>query len=124
MSRSGAMVCASRDEGFGLPLVEAAALGCPIIARDNEIFRETSGGNAFFFDNGDAEKIAEALRKWFALTRKQQLAFVPKESLVTWKQSAEMLKAIMFQRAASFSVEVSIKATVNLAVPGRTAGAV
>ena len=123
MSRCSAMVCASRDEGFGLPLVEAAAVGCPIIARDIEIFRETSGGKAFFFENGDAGKIAEALRKWFVLTRKQQLTFVPKESLVTWKQSAEMLKAIMFQGAASFSVDVGIKATVNLAVPGRTAGA-
>ena len=76
---------------------------CPVF----EIFRETSGGKAFFFENGDAGKIAEALRKWFA-----------------WKQSAEMLKAIMLQGAASFSVEVGIKATVNLAMPGRTAGAV
>jgi len=123
LRRCGALVCPSVEEGFGLPLVEAAALGCPIIAREIEIFRETSGGRAFFFENGDAEKIAEALRKWFALTREQQLTFIPKESLVTWKQSAEMLKAIMFQGAASFSVEVGIKATVNLAVPDRTAGA-
>jgi hypothetical protein len=71
-----------------------------------------------------ARPIAEALRKWFARTRKQQLTFVPNESLVTWKQSAEILKAIMFQGAASFSVEVGIKATANLAVPSRTEGAV
>lgn len=124
LRRCGALVCPSVEEGFGLPLVEAAALGCPVIARDIEIFRETSGGDAFFFENGDAGKIAEALRKWFALSRKQQLKFVPKKSLVTWRQSAEMLKAIMFQGAASFAVEVGLKATVNLAVPRRTAGAV
>jgi glycosyltransferase involved in cell wall biosynthesis len=117
MSRCSALVCASSDEGFGLPLVEAAALGCPIIARDIEIFRETSGGDAFFFEDGDAGKIADGLRKWLALTRKQQLKFVPKKSLITWRQSAEMLKTIMFTGAASFSVEVGIKATVNLAVP-------
>ena len=117
MSRCGALVCASQDEGFGLPLVEAAALGCPIIARDIEIFRETSGGKAFFFENGDAEKIVAGLRKWFSLTRKQQQRYIPKKSLVTWRQSAEMLKAVMFQGAASFSVEVGIKATVNLPVP-------
>ena len=120
MSRCGALVCASSDEGFGLPLVEAANLGCPVIARDIEIFRETSGGEAFFFENGDAGKIAEGLRKWFALTRQQQLTFVPKKSLVTWQQSAEMLKAIMFNDAASFSVDVGLKATVNLAVPKAT----
>ena len=122
LGNCGALVYPSLDEGFGLPLVEAAALGCPVFARDIEIFRETSGGRAFFFENGDAGKIAEALRKWFALTRKQQLEFVPKESLVTWRQSAETLKAIMFHGAASFSVEVGVKSTVNLAVPGRTMG--
>jgi glycosyltransferase involved in cell wall biosynthesis len=117
MSRCSALVCASDDEGFGLPLVEAAALGCPVIARDIEIFRETSGGDAFFFENGDAGKIAEGLRRWLALTREQQLKFVPGKSLVTWRQSAEMLKAIMFNGVSSFSVEVGLKATVNLAVP-------
>jgi glycosyltransferase involved in cell wall biosynthesis len=117
LSRCNALVCASSDEGFGLPLVEAANLGCPVIARDIEIFRETSGGDAFFFEDGDVEKIADGLRKWLALTRKQQLQFVPKKSLVTWRQSAEMLKAIMFTGTASFSVEVGVKATVNLAVP-------
>jgi glycosyltransferase involved in cell wall biosynthesis len=124
LRRCGALVCASHDEGFGLPLVEAANLGCPVIARDIEIFRETSGGDAFFFENGDAGKIAGALRKWFALTRRQQLKFVPKKSLVTWRQSAEMLRAIMFNGASSFSIEVGLKATMNLAVPGRTAGVV
>lgn len=124
LRRCGALVCASHDEGFGLPLVEAAALGCPVIARDIEIFRETSGGAAFFFENGDAGKIAGALRQWLALTRRQQLKFVPKKSLVTWRQSAEMLKAIMFNGASSVSVEVGLKATMNLAVPGRTAGVV
>lgn len=114
-----ALVYPSLDEGFGLPLVEAAAAGCPVIARDIEIFRETSGGKAFFFPDGGPEAIAAGLRKWFGLTRKQQLKFVPRESLVTWMQSAQMLKAIMFQGAACFSVEVGIKSTVNLVVPGR-----
>jgi alpha-1,2-rhamnosyltransferase len=117
LHRCGALVCASIDEGFGLPLVEAASLGCPVIARDIEIFRETSGGDAFFFENGDARKIAEGLRNWLALTRKQQLQFVPNKSLVTWRQSAEMLKAILFHGVSSFSIEVGLKATVNLAVP-------
>lgn len=117
MSRCSALVCASDDEGFGLPLVEAACLGCPIIARDIEIFRETSAGDAFYFENGDAGKFAEGLRKWLALTREQQLKFVPRNSLVTWRQSAEMLKAILFNTVSSFSVEVGLKATVNLAIP-------
>ena len=117
LRRCNALVCASGDEGFGLPLVEAAALGCPVIARDIEIFRETSGGDAFFFENGDTGKIASGLRQWFALSRPQQMKHVPRKSLVTWKQSAAMLNAIMFQRASCFSLEVGVKSTLNLAVP-------
>lgn len=116
-----ALVYPALDEGFGLPLVEAAHLGCPIIARDIEIFRETSGGEAFFFENGDAGKIAEGLRKWFALTRKKQLEFVPAKSLVTWRQSAAMLTEIMFQGAACFALDIGVRASMNLVVP-RPAG--
>ena len=79
---------------------------------------ETSGGEAFFFENGDAGKIAEGLRKWFALTRKKQLKFVPAKSLVTWRQSAAMLTEIMFQGAACFALDVGVRASMNLVVPG------
>lgn len=115
LSRCGALIAASRYEGFGLPLVEAAALGCPVIARDIEIFQETSGGRAYFFADGGPEEIANSLRIWLKLTREQQLGYVPKESLITWRESARMLQAIILEEASSFSMDVGVEATLNLA---------
>src|SRR5690606_11669370 len=44
------LVSASREEGFGLPVVEAMAVGTPVAVSDIPIFREVTGGNAELFD--------------------------------------------------------------------------
>ena len=43
-----AVVCPSRYEGFGLPLVEALAAGAPVVASDIPVFREVAGAAALF----------------------------------------------------------------------------
>src|SRR5690606_1150894 len=50
---SACLVAASCDEGFGLPLVEAARHGLPLLIRDTPVFREVAGEHAFYF-NGRA----------------------------------------------------------------------
>ena len=45
-----ALVTASRDEGFGLPVIEAQALGTPVLVSDIPIFREVAGPDAGYFD--------------------------------------------------------------------------
>ncbi|NCT90808.1 glycosyltransferase family 4 protein [Cellulomonas sp. APG4] len=57
-----ALVSASRDEGFGIPLVEAMALGTPVVVSDIPVFREIGGDAAAYVDPGDAEGFAEAVR--------------------------------------------------------------
>ncbi|MDZ7598485.1 MAG: glycosyltransferase [Desulfobacterales bacterium] len=44
------LVAASLNEGFGLPLIEAARHRVPIIARDIPVFREVAADCAFIFD--------------------------------------------------------------------------
>lgn len=56
-----ALVSASRDEGFGIPLVEAGSRGTPIAVSDIAIFREIGGDAAVYFDPDSAEAIARAL---------------------------------------------------------------
>lgn len=57
-----ALVTASLDEGFGLPLVEAMALGTPVVVSDIPIFREIGGEAALYAPAMDAVAFAAAIR--------------------------------------------------------------
>ncbi len=48
-SSAHALVFASLAEGFGLPIIEAANDGLPVIASDIPIFREVGGKNISYF---------------------------------------------------------------------------
>lgn len=61
-----ALLAASAGEGFGLPLIEAAQHGLPIIARDLPVFREVCGQHAYYFSGG-ATELAAALGHWLTL---------------------------------------------------------
>lgn len=62
LARASALVTASRDEGFGLPLVEAMRAGTPVVCSELPVFREVTGGHAQFFDPGSPHKFAAAVR--------------------------------------------------------------
>ncbi len=54
----------SLDEGFGVPPLEAMALGVPVVASDIPALRETAaGGGAILVPPGDVAQIADALRR-------------------------------------------------------------
>jgi len=55
------LVYPSRYEGFGLPIVEAMKLGCPVVAADTPVSREVTRNAAIFFTPGDGESLREAL---------------------------------------------------------------
>jgi glycosyltransferase involved in cell wall biosynthesis len=55
-------VTLSKDEGYGLPLIEAMAAGTPVIASDIPIFREVTGGTALLVDPSDPAGFAAAVR--------------------------------------------------------------
>lgn len=56
------VITLSLDEGFGLPAVEAALFGAPLVASDIPVFRETVGGYADFVDpRGSAAEVAAAI---------------------------------------------------------------
>jgi len=57
-----ALVTASKDEGFGLPIVEAQALGTPTIVSDIRIFREIAGPQSGFFDPNSVDEFVSAVR--------------------------------------------------------------
>lgn len=54
LARALCFVFPSRSEGFGLPAVEAMALGCPVVASTAPSLPETCGDAALFADPDDA----------------------------------------------------------------------
>lgn len=55
------LIAASYDEGFGLPIIEAAQRAIPIIARDIPVFREVAPPFTTFFKTGG---LADAIIWW------------------------------------------------------------
>ena len=62
LQRATALVTASRDEGFGLPIVEAMAVGTPVVISDIPIFREVGGEPALRFDQESVDSFVASVR--------------------------------------------------------------
>lgn len=63
LTSATALVSASRDEGFGLPIIEAMQVGAPVVCSDIPIFHEVAQNAALFFDPDSPEALAAAIRK-------------------------------------------------------------
>lgn len=92
---STCMIAASADEGFGLPLIEAAQHKLPILARDIPVFREVAGEHASYF-NGDApQHLEEAVKRWLHLHQAGSVPQSDRVSWLTWQQSTQKLLDVM-----------------------------
>lgn len=58
---AAAVAVPSRAEGFGMPALEAMALGIPVVASDLDAVREVTGGAAWLVAPEDEGSLAEAL---------------------------------------------------------------
>jgi glycosyltransferase involved in cell wall biosynthesis len=89
------LIMASEAEGFGLPLVEAAHYGLPILARDLDVFREVAGSNATYFSSVSAPELAVELTRWIEAL---QLGAAPGSRdmpALTWRESCTQLKQLI-----------------------------
>jgi glycosyltransferase involved in cell wall biosynthesis len=92
-ANSSALLAASYAEGFGLPLIEGARHGLPIIARDIPVFREVAGEHASYFTAENSMELAVALEKWEGEFSKGHAPASNDMPYLTWAGSANQLWA-------------------------------
>jgi alpha-1,3-rhamnosyl/mannosyltransferase len=113
---AAAFVFPSRYEGFGLPALEAMALGAPVVCADAASLPEVVGEAALLFPAGDSDRLAEALTRLLddpALSESLSRAGRERAAQFTWERTAsatvavyrEALKSSASLRARGDSVE-------------------
>jgi glycosyltransferase involved in cell wall biosynthesis len=102
LDESFALVTASKDEGFGIPVIEAMSRAVPVIVSDIQIFREVAADAGAFFDPDSASAFVSAVRAIEPLENWRQASHTSlnRSSDFNWHQSAtELLKAVNELRA-------------------------
>ncbi len=87
------LASASKEEGFGLPIIEAQMIGTPVVCSDMTIFHEVAGDGALFFNYNSPNEFAKQVKK---LEKSEFLANLVEKGYkqaekFSWKQSAKKL---------------------------------
>ena len=101
--RARLLVFPSLYEGFGMPLLEAMASGCPVVAAKETSLPEVAGDAALYFDPRDVDQVGEAIRQVWnnekegaslsQLGRTRAQAFSPKDTVSAHLKAFERARA-------------------------------
>jgi glycosyltransferase involved in cell wall biosynthesis len=92
---ASALLVASEGEGFGLPLIEGARHGLPLVVRDLPVFREVAGDHPVYFSGTSPSDLAQAVRTWLRSPEPRERSRRPPFPLLTWAESAQQLWAAL-----------------------------
>jgi glycosyltransferase involved in cell wall biosynthesis len=96
---STCLLVASEGEGFGLPLIEAARHGVPLLVRDIPVFREVAGEHAGYFGGADGAALAGAIQDWLRLHAEGRAPASTGIAARSWADNAADLMDILFPEA-------------------------
>lgn len=91
------LIMASLYEGFGLPVLEAFACGCPVISSDRSSLPEVAGEAALLTDPASTTDLVDAiiaLEEQPALRERLVQAGYARAAGFTWQRSAQQLRSI------------------------------
>jgi glycosyltransferase involved in cell wall biosynthesis len=98
------LVLPSMAEGFGLPAIEAAACGCPVIATKESPLPELLGDAGIYIDPRDPAELLDALNRVLTSEERQgqmRRAGLAAASRLTWAAAARDLVQLMQRTAAA-----------------------
>ncbi|HEY8886645.1 MAG TPA: glycosyltransferase family 1 protein [Candidatus Microsaccharimonas sp.] len=93
LANNAVLATASFDEGYGLPIAEALAMGVPVVVSDIPIFHEVAAGGALYFDPKNPKQFAERIKELDDPETLKQLVKKGKEHInsFNWDTSARAL---------------------------------
>jgi glycosyltransferase involved in cell wall biosynthesis len=87
--RAAALVFPSRYEGFGWPVLEAMASGCPVAAASGTAVEEVAGNAAVFFAPDATDQAVEAVERALANTADLSARGIARATIFTWERVAQ-----------------------------------
>lgn len=91
----------SKYEGFGLPVLEAMACGCPVITSNNSSLPEVIGDAGIMIDCSSKQKHIDAYKKYYfseTLRKKNSQKGLERARLFTWEKAVSSILDIVMLR--------------------------
>lgn len=93
-----AVIVPSLYEGFGMPAVEAQAMGAPLICSDRSALPEAAGEGAIYFDPEDVDALAAQIEKVIDMPETARLAMIEagyqNARSLSWEKTARETMAV------------------------------
>lgn len=92
---SDALIFASIAEGFGLPIIEAAQYGIPLIISGIPVFKEIAEDHAIYFEPQNSHSLVKAIEKHKQLVSENKMPSSTQIKYNTWNQAYHQLMSVV-----------------------------